>query len=510
MACLEAHMTASADRIGQIIGNHRVISLIGQGGMGAVYLAEHTILGRRAAIKILLPELSHNPELVQRFFVEARATAQLRHPAFVEVFDSGTLPDGSAYLAMEHLTGETLGERLSHQKSLPLPEALGLAREIAAGVGHAHRHGIVHRDLKPDNVFLATGGEGGGLRIKVLDFGIAKLTADPNASGGSRTRTGMILGTPLFMAPEQCRGAGSVALDQRVDVYALGCILHLMLAGEPPFPLEGFGEIISAHLSTPPPPLRSRAPGVPPTVEALVLRMLAKRPEDRPASMEALIAELDPLMAKGGTVVLEAAPAPPAVFLGKTAKLPTATEPARPTSGGPTTFTSAASMLEAPALERSPGRARWIAGGAVVAAGLVAALLVGGRHETPRKPPAVAAPAPVVVPPESVKPAVPPPPVPALVTLAIDSTPAGAEVVDEAGTVLGSTPYRGRYPAGDGAARLSLQKDGFHPRKVTLTLERDQAVTVTLEKLRPARPAPHRPVAPPPKSKDDDNDRRKL
>src|SRR5688572_14180986 len=301
-------MTAGNDRIGQTIGNHRVLSLIGQGGMGAVYAAEHSVLGRRAAIKVLLPELSHNPELVERFFIEARATAQLRHPAFVEVFDSGTLPDGSAYLVMEQLSGETLGECLTRRQKLPVPEAVAVAREIATGVGHAHQHGIVHRDLKPDNVFLAEGPPGQPPRIKVLDFGIAKLTASATGTG-SRTRTGVILGTPLFMAPEQCRGAGSVALDQRVDVYALGCILHLMLCGEPPFPLEGFGEIIAAHLSTPPPPLRSREPTVPAPVEALVLRMLSKSPGDRPATMAAVMAELDRLPVAAATMVL-AAPEP--------------------------------------------------------------------------------------------------------------------------------------------------------------------------------------------------------
>src|SRR5438045_8217141 len=147
-------MTSGTDRVGQTVGNHRVLLLIGQGGMGAVYLAEHTVLGRRAAIKVLLPELSNSAELVQRFFVEARATAQLRHPAFVEVFDSGSLPDGSAYLVMEHLSGETLGECLARRGRLPVAEALAVTREIATGVGHAHRHGIVHRDLKPDNLFL--------------------------------------------------------------------------------------------------------------------------------------------------------------------------------------------------------------------------------------------------------------------------------------------------------------------------------------------------------------------
>jgi len=495
------------DRVGQTVGNHRILSLIGQGGMGAVYLAEHTVLGRRAAIKVLLPELSHSPELVQRFFVEARATAQLRHPSFVEVFDSGTLPDGSAYLVMEHLSGETLGEHLARRGKLPVPEALALARDIAVGIGHAHRHGIVHRDLKPDNVFLTEAGENQAPRIKVLDFGIAKLTAGAPGSG-SRTRTGMILGTPLFMAPEQCRGAGSVALDQRVDVYALGCILHLLLAGEPPFPLEGFGEIISAHLSTPPPPLGTRRSDVPPQVEALVLRMLAKRPEDRPASMEAVVAELDRLLAATPTMaVMEPAPRLP-----RTEKLPTA----RASTGGLSTFTSAASVVQEMTDERpaGPGKGRWIGGGAVAVVVAIAVAVWGGSSRKPRR--AEERPAPAVTPsPPPPEPRAPPPPppvgkaverAPATVVIAIDSTPAGAEVVDANGTVLGNTPFEARFPAGDGQAKLGLQKEGFRPKRLTLNLARDQSLSITLEK----RPSAPRPSRTPPPRPTDDNDRRKL
>jgi tRNA A-37 threonylcarbamoyl transferase component Bud32 len=494
-----------ADRIGQTIGNHRVLALIGQGGMGAVYSAEHTVLGRKAAIKVLLPELSHNPELVQRFFVEARATAQLRHPSFVEVFDSGTLPDGSAYLVMEQLAGETLGECLTRRQRLPVAEALALAREIATGVGHAHQHGIVHRDLKPDNVFLTEGPPGQGPRVKVLDFGIAKLTATPVGTG-SRTRTGTILGTPLFMAPEQCRGAGSVSLDQRVDIYALGCILHLMLGGEPPFPLEGFGEIIAAHLSTPPPPLRARDATIPAPVEALVLRMLAKRPEDRPSTMEAVIAELGKLPTAAATMVLGEAPRLP-----RTEKLPVA----RASTGGLSTFAGAASVIEesmeAPARQR---RGWWLGGGGVAIAVAIGVALTSGRGERPRPAPAAA---PVVIPkppPEAPRPAPPPPEPekpPATVVLTIDSTPAGAEVVDSQGTFLGNTPFEGRFPAGGGTAQLSLQKDGFRPKRLTLSLGRDQRLSVTLDRRAAAAPRP-RPATPPTPTKPvpEDNDRRKL
>jgi serine/threonine-protein kinase len=285
--------------IGSSLGNYTIISFVGRGGMGAVYQGEHTFLGRRAAIKVLLPEYSENAELVDRFFKEARATALLRHRAFVEVFDSGSLPGGSAYLIMEMLDGENLAAHIERRGRLPLAEAVAIAQATAEGVGYAHRHGIIHRDLKPDNVFLARSTDSdnpGAIAIKVLDFGIAKL-AKSREVVGSMTRTGAILGTPHYMAPEQCRGSGRAAIDHRADIYSLGCMMHAMLAGNAPFPFEGFGEILAAHIAQAPPPLRSLAPDVPAELEALVLRMLAKNADDRPASMEDVDGELRRLQA---------------------------------------------------------------------------------------------------------------------------------------------------------------------------------------------------------------------
>ena len=168
--------------IGSSVGNHQIVGPIGHGGMGVVYLAVHQALGRKAAVKILLPELSGNADTVRRFLAEAQATAQLRHPAFVEVFDSGTLPDGRAYLVMEHLRGDSLSGYLRRARRLPWVHALAVAREIAAGMAIAHKRGMVHRDLKPANVFLSLADSDGDdgdrpkMTVKILDFGIAKLT----------------------------------------------------------------------------------------------------------------------------------------------------------------------------------------------------------------------------------------------------------------------------------------------------------------------------------------------
>jgi hypothetical protein len=280
---------------GAQVGNYVVDKKIGEGGMGAVYVAVHPSLGRKVAIKVLLPEHSQQPDLVTRFFNEAKTAASLRHPALVEVFDFGQLPNGAAYLVMDFLEGESLAARLTRVKRLSAAEAVEIGRQIAAGVAAAHGQGIVHRDLKPDNVFLVPDPENPGReRVKILDFGIAKLVM-PNASlsQGSkavRTSTGMLLGTPLYMAPEQCRGSGQV--DHRADIYSVGCILFMMLTGRPPFNHEGVGEVLAAHLHEPVPPLRSLQAGIPPALEAVVMRALDKKPEQRFQTMAELAAEL--------------------------------------------------------------------------------------------------------------------------------------------------------------------------------------------------------------------------
>jgi serine/threonine-protein kinase len=260
--------------IGEVVGNYRVTGKLGEGGMGAVYLAEHTSLGRRVAIKVLLPDASKRPDLVDRFFNEAKTLANLRHPALVEVYDYGVRDNGSAYLVMDYL---------ERRRKLPVAEALDFGRQIAGGLVAAHAQGIVHRDLKPDNVFVVRDPEDPTHeRVKILDFGIAKLVQPGGGSKGA-TQTGMVLGTPLYMAPEQCRGSGTV--DHRADVYSLGCILYAMLTGRPPFDYEGVGEILGAHLYEAPKPPRTLDPNIPEALDALVLKALAKKPDERFGSM---------------------------------------------------------------------------------------------------------------------------------------------------------------------------------------------------------------------------------
>src|SRR5690349_7998014 len=201
--------------IGEIFGNYRVTAKLGEGGMGAVYLAEHPSIGRKVAVKMISPAFSNDAEALRRFVREARSTAMLRHPALVDVMDYGVHDKtGSAYIIMEYLEGESLDALLERQGTLPVRRAVDIARQIALGMAAAHRAGIIHRDLKPGNVHLIADPDRPGVDVvKVLDFGIAKL-ANNDTGAGPATRSDVLLGTPRYMAPEQCRGGG--AFDHRV------------------------------------------------------------------------------------------------------------------------------------------------------------------------------------------------------------------------------------------------------------------------------------------------------
>jgi serine/threonine protein kinase len=279
--------------LGALLGNYRVVSELGQGGMGVVYVGRHEQLGHRVVVKVLRPEMSCNASMVRRFFNEAQAATAIRHPGIVQVFDFGTTEDGRAYFVMELLEGVTLAERLQ-QRRLEVVECCRIARQIANVLQAAHGAGITHRDLKPDNLFLVPDPEiVGGERVKVLDFGIAKLASEIYATN-VQTRADLVMGTPSYMSPEQCRGAGGV--DNRSDIYSLGCVLFKMVCGRAPFVGEGAGDIIGAHLHVPPPALQDFVPDVPAALAALVARTLQKQPAARPQTMAAVAQELDDLV----------------------------------------------------------------------------------------------------------------------------------------------------------------------------------------------------------------------
>ncbi len=282
----------TAPNVEKLIGQYRILRTLGAGGMGTVYLGEHLLLGRRAAIKTLLPALSSQREIVDRFFNEARAISAISDPGVVQVFDFGYHVDGTAYIVMELLEGESLAARLERVERLPLVEALRLARQLASSLAAAHEREVIHRDLKPGNVFVIRDAEvPGGERTKILDFGICKL-GDADAT---TTQTGTMLGTPVYMSPEQCRGAGQV--DRRSDIYSLGCVLFHMITGRPPFDCEAVGDYIAAHLKEPAPAASSIADAIPPEVDAVLARCLAKEPDQRFSSMTELQQELERALA---------------------------------------------------------------------------------------------------------------------------------------------------------------------------------------------------------------------
>ncbi|WP_428261931.1 protein kinase domain-containing protein [Haliangium sp.] len=265
------------------MGRYRLIKVLGTGGMGMVYLAEHTRIGGNVALKMLKPELSQKPEIVQRFFNEARASGAVNHPGIVKISDFDYHTDNSAYIVMELLHGESLEERLRRVKRIPVSDAVRIVRQCASALAAAHEAGIVHRDLKPGNIFLASDEEmEAGERSKILDFGIAKL-AEPLTGGNLLTSTGSMMGTPAYMSPEQCRGAGRV--DHRSDIYSLACVLFRTVCGRPPFIGEGAGDMIVGHMKEPLPPMRRFEPSVPPALEAIVAKGMAKAPDERYATI---------------------------------------------------------------------------------------------------------------------------------------------------------------------------------------------------------------------------------
>ena len=268
--------------VGRKVGGYAVTRRIGQGGMGIVYEAKHErIAQQRAAIKVLHKELSSDEKVLQRIFLEAKAISMAQHSSIVKIFDFGQLDDGTAYIMMEFLEGETLQSRLERaekaQEPLPLRHVVELGRQTATALSVIHEKNIVHRDLKPENIFIVPDPVAPmGERVKLLDFGIAKFLDGPVR----KTTVGMILGTPLYMSPEQCEG--SEDLDAKVDVYALGVMLYEMIAGHLPFIADTAAALMRQHMFKDPPPLGEQAANLPPPIVELVHLMLAKKPPDRP------------------------------------------------------------------------------------------------------------------------------------------------------------------------------------------------------------------------------------
>jgi serine/threonine protein kinase len=477
--------------IGERYGNYQALSLLGEGGMGAVYLAEHPGIGRRVAIKVLKSELGHDPQLLIRFLNEARAANAIRHPNIIEVLDSGTTERGASYLVMELLEGESLSARIKRLSRLDERSAIEIAMQTASGLGAAHAKGIIHRDLKPDNLFvIPEESDAARERVKILDFGIAKLHL--LAGDSLKTRTGTLMGTPVYMSPEQCLGTREV--DHRSDIYSLGIIIYEMLAGRPPFISEGFGELLSMHLHEPPASLRAFAPQVTGEVEIAVMRMLAKKADDRYQSMADVRVALAMACGLPHPVVPEHKLGSTDQF-GVRATLAAHAGETKPKTLSPSTLTPGG--LEASAIpgstlkvRRKPWAAVGIASGLIVAALLAAVFL--------RKDPAPSAPQPIhITQPTQLaesKSAVPPK-VPTAVRVRLESTPPGARVVRISdGAVLGTTPETIELQPSSEPLPLRFEKDGFASAQQEASQSADSTLSVVLAAEKPVKtPKKHTP-----------------
>jgi len=407
--------------VGTILeGAYRVVRLLGEGGMGAVYEAVQLRLDKRVAVKVMARDLAANPEALARFRREAEVTSRIGHPHIVQVFDFGATPTGEPFLAMEFLEGEDLEHRIRRVGRLSPSITLHIIKQVAAALAATHAKGIVHRDLKPANIYLL---EAAGETdfVKVLDFGISKV----RASTTRLTKAAMVMGTPNYMSPEQALGQVE-EIDARTDQWALACIAWEAMSGEGPFVGESIPSLLFQVVHEAPRPLVAKVPGLPREVEAVLLRALSKNKDDRFPNVTDFSLALESAIT--GTSASYLTPAPRAH--GAEAFLPTQVTPAAGLPAGtpyaqpplPTTFTQNAGQVEEMLDLHRPGSGRiWAAvGGAAVLLSLGAFLLFRSgpapRPLPPSPPPAVPvspAPsaAPPAVPPEAV-PAAPIPPVP--------------------------------------------------------------------------------------------------
>jgi eukaryotic-like serine/threonine-protein kinase len=521
------------DYLERVLGSYRVVELLGKGGMGYVYRAEHVKLGREVALKLLRADYASRRDAVTRFFQEARTVNRVRHRNIVDVTDFVELDDGTTYIVMELLTGTSLGSWA--QSGIDVPRAIAVLVQICDGLGAAHQVGVVHRDLKPDNVIVVPTPDGGEL-VKLLDFGVAKLLNRDDEDVGFQTAAGSVIGTPAYMSPEQ---AGGMVIDARSDIYSLGAIMYELFSGQPMFRGRSFGEYVRKHLTEMPAPLRDTPGGaaIEPRLEAVILKCLEKDADQRYSHIfelrEALLHVLGSVF--GGTNptgLAQAAGAARPLVLPLPAPLPLTplttshvsqapaprAAPSAESAAGlppPMTLSGEYSLPAAPP-PAMPGWV-WFAGGAAaVGLGVAAAIWFAGGDE-PRiatRPgvPVVSAPAPAATPPPtpSPTPAAPapaaspapspaptagePPARPGLIEVRFDAQPSGSVFADGRPTELCRTPCAFDIDLADGGAldrRVFLvRRAGYVDAPVTVDLTGAQrAFQVNL--VRAAEPVAH-------------------
>jgi serine/threonine protein kinase len=276
-----------------IRGKYRILGKVGQGGMGTVYKALHLAFGELRALKVIAPELLHDQLFVERFKHEAVITRKLQHPNAVRVDDIDEAEDGRPFIVMEFIQGKSLKKLIQEEGPLPVSRVCSIIKQVASALDAAHRLGMAHRDIKPDNIALTENPE--GELVKVLDFGIAKVKEARlgAASGMTLTGTGVVIGTPQYMSPEQAKGKRGDELDGRSDLYSLGVVMYEMLTAALPFKADSTMEMLMAHIEQPPQPIRALRPELDESIASLTMRLLEKDPARRPANANALIEELE-------------------------------------------------------------------------------------------------------------------------------------------------------------------------------------------------------------------------
>ena len=450
---------------GTVVGEYRIDELIGRGGFGTVYRATHPLIGKQVAIKVLALKYSADPTVVSRFVAEAKAVNQIRHRNIIDIFAFGKLDDGRNYYVMEHLDGEPLDAHLAAHGPMPLAEALPILRAIARALDAAHAKGIAHRDLKPENIFLARDPDGGRYP-KLLDFGIAKLL-DPDEDVRHKTATGVPMGTPYYMSPEQCRGKD---IDQRTDTYSFGIVVYRLLTAAYPFDGDDYMELMFKQVNGEAPPPSSHNPALPATVDAAVAWMMRKDRAQRPATIAEAVAALDPTSAVTPSI-------PPGRVSGPAIAKPAPTDPFAATTASAPQMRSRRPLWIGVVRVLVPAAAVVVfvvrPGGGEVAG--ERARTVQTMHVEPPPPP----PASLV----SVAVDAAPAPAPADVAIMIEGAPKNTEVfVGDLDRGQLGTPAVIRIAHGDADIELMLRAPGFPDVHRKIRPDHDQKIGVTFAK----------------------------